>query len=216
MPDPHNTGTEASTTGSVTILLDLLRSDNPRRADGAASDLWARYLSDLLSMARRQLSQRVRQREDEEDVVVDVFDTFCRRWKAGQFELDDRDDLWQLLVRITEHKAANAAKRHTRQRRDIRKEHAAEDADGAASAADDLLERSGPPQPTELEASALVEAAERRLAVLDPSLRQIAIWRLEGFSNAEIAGKDKLDCAERTVERKLNRIREQWSKADGD
>ena len=43
----------------------------------------------------------------------------------------------------------------------------------------------------------------------DETLRNVALWRLEGFSNDEIAGK--LDMTTRSVERKLNRIRQLWS-----
>jgi len=42
----------------------------------------------------------------------------------------------------------------------------------------------------------------------DDTLRQIATWKLEGYTNAEIAGK--LGCVTRTVERKLEMIRERW------
>lgn len=42
----------------------------------------------------------------------------------------------------------------------------------------------------------------------DESLQQIAIWKMEGYTNTEIA--DKLGCAPRTVERKLERIRAKW------
>ena len=52
----------------------------------------------------------------------------------------------------------------------------------------------------------LNEALERRLQSLaDPELREIALWRLEGYTNGEIAGR--LDCTERSVERRLSRIR---------
>jgi len=44
----------------------------------------------------------------------------------------------------------------------------------------------------------------------DEALRQVALWKLEGYSNAEIAAK--LACIERTVERKLARIRRIWGK----
>jgi hypothetical protein len=46
----------------------------------------------------------------------------------------------------------------------------------------------------------------------DPGLRQIALWKLEGDTNAEIARK--LECTLRTVERKLERIRIYWGKSD--
>ena len=35
----------------------------------------------------------------------------------------------------------------------------------------------------------------------DPGLRQIALWKLEGYTNPEIAAQ--LDCTVRAVERKL-------------
>lgn len=46
-------------------------------------------------------------------------------------------------------------------------------------------------------------------ALPDLILRQIAEWRMDGLSNAEIAGK--MGCAVRTVERKLERIRMIWA-----
>ncbi len=39
-------------------------------------------------------------------------------------------------------------------------------------------------------------------------LRSIALWKLEGYSNEEIAGK--LGCVERTIERRLQLIRQIW------
>jgi DNA-directed RNA polymerase specialized sigma24 family protein len=50
----------------------------------------------------------------------------------------------------------------------------------------------------------------RRLLDLlpDPELRQIALWKVEGYTNEEIAAR--LDCVARTVERKVSRIRLLW------
>jgi DNA-directed RNA polymerase specialized sigma24 family protein len=66
----------------------------------------------------------------------------------------------------------------------------------------------------EPEPSLVVQAAEecrRLLAQLeDEQLRQIAQWKVEGFSNEEIGVK--LGCALSTVERKLARIRRLWEK----
>ncbi len=44
----------------------------------------------------------------------------------------------------------------------------------------------------------------------EAELRSIALWKLEGYTNEEIA--QKLDCVPRTVERKLARIRNLWDK----
>jgi DNA-directed RNA polymerase specialized sigma24 family protein len=46
-----------------------------------------------------------------------------------------------------------------------------------------------------------------------PTLRQVALWKMEGYPNAEIAGK--LGCVTHTVERKLRSIREIWSQDRG-
>ena len=50
----------------------------------------------------------------------------------------------------------------------------------------------------------------RRLldSLQEPGLRQIALWKVEGYTNEEIA--DRLDCVPRTIERKMSRIRLLW------
>jgi DNA-directed RNA polymerase specialized sigma24 family protein len=50
-------------------------------------------------------------------------------------------------------------------------------------------------------------------ALADDTLKQIATLKLEGYTNEEIAGR--LGCVPRTVERKLERIREKWSQEPG-
>ena len=52
---------------------------------------------------------------------------------------------------------------------------------------------------------------EELLDQLDPEQREIALLRLLGFRNREIA--DRLACTERKVERKLNLIRLTWESA---
>ena len=47
----------------------------------------------------------------------------------------------------------------------------------------------------------------------DDELRQVALWKMEGYTNAEIAGK--LGYVEKTVERKLKVIRTIWGKGRG-
>jgi DNA-directed RNA polymerase specialized sigma24 family protein len=54
------------------------------------------------------------------------------------------------------------------------------------------------------------EAYENLIACLDDeSLRTIADYKLEGYTNEEVAAQ--LNCAPRTVYRKLERIRRKWS-----
>jgi DNA-directed RNA polymerase specialized sigma24 family protein len=65
-------------------------------------------------------------------------------------------------------------------------------------------------QPTPEFAAQLAEQYERLLDVLaDDSLRRVAVWKMEGYSNDEVA--ERLDCSRRTVARKLETMRILWS-----
>jgi RNA polymerase sigma factor (sigma-70 family) len=199
--------------GSVTKLIDQLRSEDPAVREDAARRVWERYLPSLLDLARRHLDHRLLHREDEEDVLQSMYASFCLRQRRGSFELASRDDLWKLLVTVTLRKARNTARRHRQEVRDYRRESAPSmrpdsDADGW------VLELMDASEPTPLDAAALSEALERRLRALDdPVLRQIAVRELEGYTNKEIA-RELDDCTERTIERKLGRIRARWARYD--
>src|SRR5271170_3509258 len=191
--------------GSVTRLIQLLRSDDAAERDLAARLIWRRYFRDLLELARNNLNGRVRRREDEEDVLQSMYKSFCLRQQRGEFDLAGRDALWSLLVTITLRKARNAAKRQGRDMRDIAREQTLP-IDDEAQSARWVLEQMDAGGPSPAEAAVLNEALERRLEALgDTDLRQIALSRLEGYTNREIA--DQIGCTERSVERRLERIR---------
>ena len=60
--------------------------------------------------------------------------------------------------------------------------------------------------PTPEEAAILAEEVENLLGRLrDPALRQLAVWKLEGYTNAEIA--ERQGCSLPTIERRLAIIR---------
>jgi DNA-directed RNA polymerase specialized sigma24 family protein len=60
-------------------------------------------------------------------------------------------------------------------------------------------------------AAVLAEECRRLLDVLnDATLRAVAVAKMEGYTNEEIA--DRLEVALPTVERKLQRIRRIWDK----
>ena len=198
--------------GSVTRLIQLLRSDDPVERDLAARLISQRYFRDLLELARNHLSRRIRRREDEEDVLQSMYKSFCLREQRGEYDLTGRDALWRLLVTITLRKARNTAKKHGRERRDVARELTIADRDESGSA-HWALEQMDAAGPSPAEAALLNEALERRLEVLaNPELRQIALWRLEGYTNREIA--HRLDCTERSVERRMERIRSKWTSYD--
>src|SRR5215469_18344099 len=102
--------------GSVTQWLGALQGGDL----GAAQPLWERYFARLVRLAQARLRTRRRPgaAEDEEDAALSAFDSFCRAASQGRFpRLDDRDDLWRLLVALTERKIADQTRRARRQKR---------------------------------------------------------------------------------------------------
>ena len=193
-----------SVPGSVTGLLERLQGGDHE----AVRLLWQRYYPRLVALARTKLHGAARRVADEEDAALSAFDSFCRRAEQGQFpDLKDRDGLWALLVVLTARKAADLVKHHKRNKRGGGKVHgdsALRPADGDAGPGGfDDVEDGGP---TPEEAALLAEEVEALLGRLpDPALRQVAVWKLEGYTNAEIA--DKQGCSEPTVRRRLGIIR---------
>lgn len=180
----------------------------------AASPLWEHYHQRLLALARRKLESAPRRAADEEDIVVSAFASFCRGVEEGRFErLNSRDDLWKLLVVITARKAFHWMRDETRLKRN-RGQTLGEDALEAGGASESLglaLHQVIAREPTPEFALQVAEEYQRLLDLLaDEELKQIATWKMEGYLNEEIA--ERLNCVNRTVERRLNLIRSLWSR----
>jgi DNA-directed RNA polymerase specialized sigma24 family protein len=192
--------------GSVTHWIQLLRTDE----DAAAREIWRRYCPRLIGLAREKLRGAARRIADEEDVALSVFDSFIRRAEQGRFpQLEDRHDLWQLLLVITTRKVHDLAEHEGRAKRDWRRlqdPENREDEDGALLQA--LIGR----EPDPAFAAEVAEECRRLLALLpDDELRRTALLKLEGHSNAEIAAVVNRSLA--TVERWLGLIRKHWAAA---
>jgi RNA polymerase sigma factor (sigma-70 family) len=186
---------------SITRCIDMLK----RGDRAAAEELWESYIHRLVALARTRLGGLPRRAADEEDVALSAFDSFYRRAECGQFaRLSDRDDLWQILVLITERKAIDLMRREGRKSR----------GQGRVATLTDV-ERHEPtdvvdPGPTpEFAAQAVEEFRELLRRLGDDSLRSVALAKMEGYTNKQIA--DRLGCIEQTVERKLRSIRKIWS-----
>jgi DNA-directed RNA polymerase specialized sigma24 family protein len=185
-------------TGSVTTWLDLLQSGDSR----AAQYLWDRYFPQLVELARERLSGIPRRAVDEEDVALSAFKSFCLRAQAGRFpQLEDRTDLWHLLVVITARKAIDAVNKQ----RSLREGGGKVDDGSAWQALDNVIGR----EPSPDFAAAVADECRDLLACLAEDLRQVALWKMESYTNREIA--DQFKCAEVTVERKLKHIRNLWA-----
>ena len=196
-------------TGSVTRWFGLLQAGDT----AAAQPLWERYYQRLVRLARSRLSAARRPGADcdEEDAALSAFHSFCAGAARGRFpQVADRDGLWRLLMLITTRKAADQARRWGRQKR-FGGRLVGEAALGAASLGQTAegLDALAGPEPTPEFAALAAEQLQRLLGLLeDDSLRAIAVWKMEGFTNDEIA--TKLGCSLRTVANKLKLIRQTW------
>ena len=197
-----------SSEGSVTRWLAPLQAGDP----DAVNQLWERYFPRLVMLARRKLQDRPRRVADEEDIALSAFASFCRGTEEGRFpQLHDRDNLWRLLVTITIRKAHQLAARERCQKRggwmvldEAALSRLANDQSGELG-----LEQLIASEPTPDFAAQLAEECQVLLARLEDSeLQSVAQWKMEGFTNEEIAAK--LGCALRSVERKLKVIRSLW------
>jgi DNA-directed RNA polymerase specialized sigma24 family protein len=189
--------------GSVTHWLKQLRAGD----DAATQGLWERYFQALVALARRKLRGQPRGPADEEDAALSAFDSFCRHAAAGRFpQLHDRDDLWRLLVLITARKVFRLVERERAHKRGGGRVRTGTDLPGE----DEALARVIGQEPTPAFAAQVAEEYQRLLDLLgDPRLRSIAVWKMEGYTAAEIAAR--LDCSPYTVARKLALIRSRWS-----
>jgi DNA-directed RNA polymerase specialized sigma24 family protein len=196
-----------SSAGSVTHWLGRLKAGD----QAAAQPLWEAYFRRLVERARRKLAGRPRPAADEEDVALSAFDSFCRGAEHGRFpRLDDRTDLWQLLVVIADRKAVDLVHHERRARRGGGKvlgEGAL--AGPGSSAADSPLGQIAGAEPTPEFAAQVAEECRRLLDRLgDAELRSVALWKMEGYTVEEIAAR--LGCVPRTVDRRLRLIRDLW------
>jgi hypothetical protein len=101
--------------GSVTRWIGDLKSGGA----AAARQLVEGYFDSLVRLARKKLGAWAGgAAEDEEDAALSAVGSFCRRAAQGRFpRLDDRDNLWRLLVVITVRKAFDQIQRQKAQKR---------------------------------------------------------------------------------------------------
>ena len=171
----------------------------------AAQPLWERFFHRLVGHARTKLRSSPQRAQDPEDVALSAFKSFCVGVEKGRFpQLTDETDLWRLLVTITSRKAFRVLRYESAKRR------GGADLDGEAVRQIDLdPEELVDGEPSPEFALEVAEECERLLSSLDnPELRQIALLKMEGFTNKEIS--EKVNRTERTIERKLNYVRAIW------
>ncbi|UUO07237.1 sigma-70 family RNA polymerase sigma factor [Blastopirellula sp. J2-11] len=160
-------------------------------------EFWRTYAGPLHRIADRQLSQQLKRRVDPEDVVQSACRTFFRRVRQGEFSIQDRSDLWRLLLTITLNKARLQARFHGRACRGMNREQSLVDepAAGKGSALED-----------ELAQIDFADFLESILKHLSAEQQEILQRTLDGQTQDEIA--EAVGCSQRTVRRMQAKIRE--------
>jgi DNA-directed RNA polymerase specialized sigma24 family protein len=141
--------------------------------------LWERYFEPMVRVAGARLRGTPCRAGGAEDVAVEAFLRFCKEvQRQGRFAgLSSRDSLLRLLFRFTFCEAADFRARETRRQRVLRGESALGEAGFALHAGREPL-----PEGQVQLAGLLAKLPEEKL-----QLRSIALLRLEGLRNDEIA-----------------------------
>ncbi|MFN3152506.1 ECF-type sigma factor [Bremerella sp.] len=195
---------ENSSENQVEQISRWLRNLEAGDAD-AAQKLWDRYFAALMHQAERRLCHRRKGTIEAEDLAVSVFESLCEGAKKGRFKsVKDRDELWWLLLKMTNRKVVDAVRAVTAAKRGGGNRPISLD---NATGVQYLELISNEPTPDDL--VALEEQLNRALGLLpSDSLREIAVLMLEGYTIDEIS--TRLDISTATVTRKKRLIREIW------
>lgn len=180
----------------ISLLLHEMRNGS----EVAATKLWEFYLERLLSVSKRKLSNFNSGMADEEDVAVTAFHSFVKRIRRGDYSrVNNRDEAWKMLAVIAVRKSINLVRNANCKRRSNPDHTAAENLEVCTDK-------------TELQPDAIAmisESIEYLLGILDSDeLREIAMLKVAGFTNLEIA--NRLGRSVATVERRLKLIRVTW------
>jgi DNA-directed RNA polymerase specialized sigma24 family protein len=175
--------------------------------DQAIASLWKTYFQKVINLARGRMIQMSRSVYDEEDAALSAMHSLFRGAEQGAFpELNDRDNLWKLLVVITARKVNRRIEYSTANKR------GGGDMGSCREVPDDIqtiVDR----EPTADFVAEMMEDLQSRLDQLpDKSLQRVAMLTMEGHTQQQIA--ETLHCTERTIRRKLETIRAIWQESN--
>lgn len=190
-------------------------TDDLRRAklgdSYAQYKLWQRYVERLIRLARANLLGAKQPLSGPEDVALSVFNDLLIGLEDGQFrQLNDRNDLWQVLIMLTRREAIDELRRANAKKR-LGCGAATNGNDGRSLPIEhmDWQDHMCSSDPTPEEAALLNEQLVMRINQLTDSIhRRIALAKMRGHNNQEIA--EQLGISLRSVERKLSIIRRRW------
>ena len=170
-------------------LLQMFRTGN----EDAASELYGRYAERLDYLASRGIGSDMRSLVGSEDVVQSIFRTFFRRAAAGDYEVPEDSELWNLLVTISLNKIRTIGLHYRRQKRNVSRTVYADSEIGDVASGDELAY-----QVLRLVIDELIES-------LPESHQRIIHLHIEGWDVSGVASETQR--SKRTVERVLQQFR---------
>jgi RNA polymerase sigma-70 factor (ECF subfamily) len=185
----------AATDSFAELMVGLDRGD-----EAAAAQVCSRYAGQMLELARRQLSDRLRRKIDPEDVIQSVFRSFFVRQREGCFDIENWENLWGILAVITMRKCGRQIAHYQAERRDLRREVGLQK---PVQPGDEPHFFAHDPSPSE--ALVLIELVEGLMQNLTPPDREILTLYLQGQTTAEIS--EHVGRTMRTVRRTLERVK---------
>jgi RNA polymerase sigma-70 factor (ECF subfamily) len=169
----------------------------------AATQVFNRYASRLIDLARQRLDPQIRSKVDPEDVLQSVFRSFFMHQAAGDLTgLESWDNLWALLVVITLRKCGRRIDYFHTASRDVLREAPVP----PTSLESDSDSGTSSDEPTPSEAAILTETLEQLMNSLEGRQREVLSLILQGYTVPEISSR--MGCTERMAYRVLNRVKE--------
>lgn len=191
--------------GSISIAILALEDSD----ESAAQKIWDRFFTRLCQYARTRVYTRHRHVFDEEDVAASAFFALCEGIREDRFgRVRNRDDLWRLLTVLAANKACSARRAEDAQKRGSGQvlPESALDEDTRLM---DFLDGAVDPA-IEAEFENTLEQLVDQLKDRGDYLAEVVMMKLAGHTREEIA--ERIECSTKTVDRKLGRIREEWTK----
>lgn len=184
-------------------MLSELRGGN----EEAARLIWHRFFDRVTHLAQAKLGSIPKRSMDEEDIAISAMNAMFIGVKEGRFNrLENRDDLWQILCMLTSRKVASAWRKHV-SGGSVGESAITSPRDSGGDVLGIQHIAEAAPDTDYLES--LSCKCRELLEGLDDRLREVAILRLHGYSNQEIA--EKIGRSIKSVERYVKSIREEWT-----
>jgi DNA-directed RNA polymerase specialized sigma24 family protein len=165
----------------------------------AETQRFNRFARRLMALAGRQLNRPVLRKIDPEDVEQSVFRSIFTHNPSGRFEkFQSWDNLWGTLVLLAWWRCNRPMDCSRAAPRDVPADTGSgEESPSGVGVRDD--------EPTPAEAALLTEMIEHLMRGLSERERAVLTLELQGYTLAEISSR--LGCAERTVNRVLERVK---------